>query len=493
MTPASLCDADTAALPPAVARAGQDTRGELLGDRYRLEELVGQGGMGRVYRATDELLGRTVAIKLFPAAANDRADRARRESETRLLASLSHPSLVTLYDAETLEDGSGYLVMEYVGGGTLADCIARGPMAPHHVAHIAADLGEALHAVHSGGVIHRDIKPPNVLLRSGEGRPFQAALADFGIAYLIDTARMTTPGMAVGTAAYFSPEQARGAQPTPASDIYALGLVLIEALTGRRAFPQTTPIEAAVARLHSPPDVPAGFGYGWRSLLTAMTAAEPADRPSAVEVAERARALTAGAVAAEAAPVTTLTEAPATAAALVEPPATAAASLDDVPTRVVPIEPPALRTRNRRSRRPRRSALARVAAVGGAAALALGLWGVAGALEPASTTVRQLDTRVAETRAGDDARAPQPVVQEQPVQEEPAVQVANAPQTQTTQQGTTQQGTTQKQGPNGAQGRGNGAAAGAGAGDETHGNGNGNGNGNGRSGVGTPGNGRGGD
>ncbi|GAA1741961.1 hypothetical protein GCM10009746_25700 [Microbacterium paludicola] len=433
--------------------------------------------MGRVYRASDEFLGRTVAIKLFPAAATDQVDRARRDSETRLLASLSHPSLVTLYDADTLPDGSGYLVLEYVDGGTLADTIARGPMAPHHVAHIAVDLAEGLDAVHAAGVIHRDIKPPNVLLRSAHGRPFQAMLADFGIAYLVDAARMTTPGMAVGTAAYFSPEQARGAQPSPASDIYALGLVLIEALTGRRAFPQTTPIEAAIARLHTPPEVPAGFGYGWRSLLTAMTATDPAERPTALEVAERAGALTpadaavveADATAQAAVPVAA---APTAAAPVAEPVPTAVAQVEDVPTRPVPIEAAAFRTRDRRRRHARRTMLGRLALAGaGVAVIGLGHWGVTAMLEPSTTHVRQLETPdrtadadvTAETAV--EGPAPQPADKKQPV----------AP-----------QGAAQDQGPNGSS-QGN-VPAHAGSGDKTHGNG----NGNGRSGVGTPGNGDGG-
>ncbi|WP_344003608.1 serine/threonine-protein kinase [Microbacterium paludicola] len=477
MTSANICEAGSGAIPAMDVPAGHGAGGDLLGGRYRLEELVGQGGMGRVYRASDEFLGRTVAIKLFPAAATDQVDRARRDSETRLLASLSHPSLVTLYDADTLPDGSGYLVLEYVDGGTLADTIARGPMAPHHVAHIAVDLAEGLDAVHAAGVIHRDIKPPNVLLRSAHGRPFQAMLADFGIAYLVDAARMTTPGMAVGTAAYFSPEQARGAQPSPASDIYALGLVLIEALTGRRAFPQTTPIEAAIARLHTPPEVPAGFGYGWRSLLTAMTATDPAERPTALEVAERAGALTpadaavveADATAQAAVPVAA---APTAAAPVAEPVPTAVAQVEDVPTRPVPIEAAAFRTRDRRRRHARRTMLGRLALAGaGVAVIGLGHWGVTAMLEPSTTHVRQLETPdrtadadvTAETAV--EGPAPQPADKKQPV----------AP-----------QGAAQDQGPNGSS-QGN-VPAHAGSGDKTHGNG----NGNGRSGVGTPGNGDGG-
>lgn len=495
MTTASICEADSGQIPSADVYARHHGERDLLGDRYRLEELVGQGGMGRVYRATDELLGRTVAIKVFPAAVNGETDRARRASETRLLASLSHASLVTLYDAVTLGDGSGYLVMEYVDGGTLADCIARGPMAPHHVAHIAVDLGEALHAVHAAGVIHRDIKPPNVLLRSAHGRPFHAMLADFGIAYLVDAARMTTPGMAVGTAAYFSPEQARGAQPSPASDIYALGLVLIEALTGRRAFPQTTPIEAAVARLHQPPEVPATFGYGWRSLLTAMTAVDAAERPSALEVADRARALVAVGAHADL-PDTTEAAVPVRA----PEPTIAAALFGDEPTRVVPLQQQTLRPRHRRSRRGRPALRAGIAIAGAAAAMVgAHMWVGAAFAEPDDATDARLLERTAIERV-----LPTPVaepvdaevgVPEQTAKEPTVEQVTTqqtVPQQAATQESATQpasQQTTPQQAakkdkaPGGSSSKDEGSRGA----DKTHGNG----NGNGRSGVGTPDNGRG--
>ena len=128
--------------------------------------------------------------------------------------------------------------MEYIDGGTLADRISKGPVSAPDAASLAADLGEALHVVHAAGIVHRDVKPANVLLRPPltPQHTFRAVLADFGIAYLADTARVTTPGTAMGTAAYISPEQVRGEPPTPASDIYSLGLVLLEALSGERAF-----------------------------------------------------------------------------------------------------------------------------------------------------------------------------------------------------------------------------------------------------------------
>jgi serine/threonine protein kinase len=257
--------------------------GELLDGRYLLDSRIGVGGMGVVYRAHDETLGRTVAVKIFRESA---ADATRTTSETRLLAALNHSSLVTLFDAKTGEDRPNYLVMEYVDGPTLRERISEGPLPREEVAVMARDLAEALHVVHTAGVVHRDLKPSNILLRRSHvpGEQYRAKLADFGIAYLIDSTRLTTPGTLIGTAAYLSPEQVKGAEPATASDIYALGLVLLEALTGDRAFPQTGTHEAALARLTRDPDVPGSHGYAWKSLLTAMTARDPAERPTALEV-----------------------------------------------------------------------------------------------------------------------------------------------------------------------------------------------------------------
>jgi serine/threonine protein kinase len=278
--------------------SGPAQPGEVLDGRYRLEELIGEGGMGSVWRAADEALGRTVAVKVFWAGTTEDVDAVRRESEKRLLASVNHPSLVTLFDAHLSADARSYLVMEYIDGGTLAFLISSGPVSPRDAASVAADLGEALHVVHQAGIIHRDVKPANILLRPPltPDHTFRAVLADFGIAYLVDAARVTTPGTAIGTAAYISPEQVRGHAPTPASDIYSLGLVLLEALSGRRAFARQTPVEAISARLSAPPDVPGDWGYGWRSLLTAMTSIDPADRPTALEVSVRGRVLDSEAV-----------------------------------------------------------------------------------------------------------------------------------------------------------------------------------------------------
>jgi serine/threonine protein kinase len=249
--------------------------------------------MATVYRGLDEVLGRTVAVKLFRAGTADAEDAARAASETRVLASLNHHALVTLFDARIGTGDDSYLVMEYVEGSTLAEKIARGPVDREDIAAMALDLSDAMHIVHEAQIVHRDLKPSNVLLRpiSTPGPSFRAKVADFGIAYLIDSARLTTPGTLIGTAAYLSPEQVKGAAPTPAADIYALGLVLIESFTGHRVFPQTGLHEALFARLEQSPEIPGSVGYEWKSLLTAMTAQRPEDRPTALDVAIAVRTM----------------------------------------------------------------------------------------------------------------------------------------------------------------------------------------------------------
>jgi len=264
----------------------------LLEGRYQLSECVGAGGMATVYRAHDTALGRTVAVKMMRTGLEAAGARSAR-SESIALASLSHPGLVTLFDARFSPGGPEYLVMEYVDGPTLSDRMRRGPLPAADVAELGAELAEALHAVHSAGVVHRDVKPSNVLLApSGTpGRVYRAKLADFGIAYLLGEARLTSPGVVIGTLSYLAPEQLRGAEPSPAADIYSLGLVLLEALTGERAFPASAPNEALAARHALTVELPDTLPSGWAALLRRMTADDPAARPSAIEVALEARAI----------------------------------------------------------------------------------------------------------------------------------------------------------------------------------------------------------
>jgi tRNA A-37 threonylcarbamoyl transferase component Bud32 len=270
--------------------------GDLLQDRYRIEEFLGAGAMASVFRGADLQLGRDVAIKVFTARADQLGDRERRQKEARLLATVTHPSLITLYDGCFADGDCEFLVLEHIGGGTLRTVMEAGPLPAQAVAAVAADVGDALRVVHEAGIVHRDVTPGNILLRTVPvaGSDVRAVLSDFGIAHAQDAARLTSPGIAIGTAAYMSPEQARGADPHPASDIYSFGLVLLEALTGVRAFGDLPPVESIVARLTTPPVVPRELGYGWRSLLTAMTAIDPAERPEDEEVVRRARELGGG-------------------------------------------------------------------------------------------------------------------------------------------------------------------------------------------------------
>ena len=275
--------------------SGEIATGELLDGRYLLRERIGEGGMARVYRADDTHLQRAVAVKVFREPTDAIGSVERALSETTLLASLSHHSLVTVFDARVGTDESSYLVMELVDGITLRDLIARGPVDPRVVASIAIDIAEGLHVAHDHGVVHRDIKPSNVLLWSSPrpGWEWRAKLADFGIAYLMDSARVTTPGVIVGTMAYVAPEQARGVAPAPPADIYAFGLLLIEALTGERPFGEAEGIGTVMARLSAAPRIPESLHPAWQGLLRGMTAIRPDDRPTALEIVATASRLAA--------------------------------------------------------------------------------------------------------------------------------------------------------------------------------------------------------
>ncbi|MGA7147142.1 MAG: serine/threonine-protein kinase, partial [Microbacterium sp.] len=276
--------------------AGELSTGELLDGRYRLVERIGEGGMARVYRAEDDALQRTVAVKVLRGPMDGVGSVERALAETTVLASLNHHALVTLFDANISGEDPSYLVMEYVEGITLRDRIARGVIGPEEMASITVDIAEGLHVAHTAGVVHRDIKPSNVLLWRSPlpGREWRAKLADFGIAYLLDSPRLTTPGLMVGTVAYIAPEQARGEAPAPPADIYALGIMLIEALTGTRPFAEAEGIGAVMARLAAPPPVPDTLHPAWQGLLRGMTAARPDDRPTALEVALTASRLLTG-------------------------------------------------------------------------------------------------------------------------------------------------------------------------------------------------------
>ncbi|MGB7364262.1 MAG: serine/threonine-protein kinase, partial [Rhodococcus sp. (in: high G+C Gram-positive bacteria)] len=270
----------------------------VLADRYELGDIIGRGGVADVFGATDRTLGRTVAVKLFRHDDHTPPDTRRVDSEMRTLALLSHPGLVTLFDAGTASDVAGYggpyLVMELVDGPTLGSFRGGRALTLPATARIGRELADALASMHAAGVVHRDIKPANVLMTRQSSDPSArwTKLTDFGIARLVDSERLTEHGTSVGTAHYVSPEQAMGTVAEPASDVYSLGLVLIECITGRMVF-EGSAVASAVARLHRDPAVPGDLGPAWASLLRDMTNRDAAERPDAREVSRRLDALTA--------------------------------------------------------------------------------------------------------------------------------------------------------------------------------------------------------
>ncbi|MBN9629806.1 MAG: serine/threonine protein kinase [Actinobacteria bacterium] len=270
---------------PATAAAGT-----LIADRYRILDRIGRGGLADVYRATDEALGREVALKVFRPEFASAADLRRQQDEVRILATRSHPSLVTLFDAISAADGRAVLVLEYVKGTDVRARLRSGAIAARAVAAIGADIARALAYLHGAGVVHRDVSPANILLPESTASGVAAKLTELGIARLVDDAKVTATGTVIGTASYLSPEQASGRPLTPATDVYSLGLVLLECLTGRREFPGTA-VESATARLSRDPVIPEALGGAWAELLRAMTARDPAQRPTAGEAAVQLSAL----------------------------------------------------------------------------------------------------------------------------------------------------------------------------------------------------------
>lgn len=246
--------------------------------------------MGTVQLARDEFLGRDVAVKLIEPTVVDAEALRRDEDEVKVLARLNHHGLVSLFDAGTdISDPQRpriYLVMELIDGSDLRGRLTQGPLHSVDVAQIGYDLAMALGYVHDRGVIHRDVKPANIMMfdYGHDAARMRAKLTDFGIAVVLEAPLGGGTGAFVGTAAYVSPEQAKSEPLGPSSDIYSLGLVLLECLTGQKSFPGD-PLQSALARLLRGPDIPAHLGPQWLRLLTAMTCTDPASRPTAREAA----------------------------------------------------------------------------------------------------------------------------------------------------------------------------------------------------------------
>ena len=250
----------------------------LLESRYRLQERIAAGGLGEVWRAADLLLRRPVAVKLLhPGYAGCEEGLARFRAEARHAASLCHPAIAQVYDyCDADPPRPPYLVMELVDGLSLATILNAGPLGAARTMSIIGQAAAGLAAAHRAGLVHRDIKPGNLLVsKSG-----QVKVTDFGIAHAAGSAPITRTGLLMGTAGYLAPERAAGASATPASDLYALGIVAYQCLTGRLPF-GGDPLAVALAHQLRPlPPLPATIPAEAAALVTGLTAKDPRDRPA---------------------------------------------------------------------------------------------------------------------------------------------------------------------------------------------------------------------
>ena len=374
-----------------------------LAGRYVLESPIGRGGMGEVWRATDTVLGREVAVKTIDLRnLHDESGAARFEREARATAGLSHPGVVTVHDSG-VEDDTAYIVMELLPGPTLADRISDGPVPVDEVVEVGRQVASALDAAHGRGLVHRDIKPANIAY-AADGR---VRVLDFGIAQLADSAgsqALTATHTVMGTAEYLSPEQALGGRVDGRADLYALGCVLYALLAGRAPFRGSSPVATMMMHANDPvpdvrdlrPDTPAWLA----DVVHGLLAKDPDDRPAGA--ATVAAALTAR-------------ESPGGATTTVLPAAGAATTrrLDAVPPPVpLPVPPP------REPERRNGNALTWLLAAVALAALALLAWTVlrgegdqtATTPTPTPTTSTPAET----TEAPPTTQAPTPTPTEEP-------------------------------------------------------------------------------
>ncbi|HYO19466.1 MAG TPA: serine/threonine-protein kinase [Dermatophilaceae bacterium] len=260
--------------------------GTVLEDRYTLTGLIASGGMGEVWAATDAVLDRAVAVKLMNPTLSQRSSFLERfRAEARYSAALDHPNITTVYDYGE-DEGSAYLVMELVVGQPLSQIISgRAPLSAPETASILIQAASALEAAHQHGVVHRDVKPANILI-TPDGT---AKLTDFGISRLVSSEPRTRSGEVLGTAQYLSPEQTLGQPATASSDIYALGVVGHEMLTDQRPFDAETMVATAHAHISEPPpQLPDSVPAWLRDVITSALAKDPADRPAGAAAMARA-------------------------------------------------------------------------------------------------------------------------------------------------------------------------------------------------------------
>jgi hypothetical protein len=385
-------------------------QGQVLAGRYELGPLLGAGGMASVYQATDRVLQRTVAVKVLgPPYDQDPVFVERFGHEARAAAGLSHPNIVAIFDSGS-EAGVHYLVMEYVPGETLAELLRRqGVLAPRRAAEVGRWVCEALGAAHAGGLVHRDIKPANVLV----SRDGLVKVADFGIAKAAATSTLTGSGPLLGTAAYLSPEQAQGGPVDARSDVYALGCVLYELLTGAPPFVADSPLAVAARQVAEAPAPPSRrnpqAGAALEAVVMTALAKEPARRYQTASAMGEDLARVVGSGAAGAAGLWPAAASPA-AEAITGP----AASSGSAPTVVV-----AARAARAVAHRPGRTRWPLAAGVGLVVLLVVALWSLRGGDPPtvegqAGSAATATSTGTTTTTTTSSMQTTPPIAQSQP-------------------------------------------------------------------------------